>query len=481
MIPVLLVLLPWAVATVAALLPRRAVQEACLAGGAALHLAGTALAWNAPAGTGADLLGPDPTGLLVLSVVSLVYAACAFYSIGYLRFQRAHRPERPLRFFVPCLFGALGSLTLACLARHMGLLWIALESAGLCVAPLVYFLRTRLALEATWKYLVLSAVGVAFGLLGTFFTALSSVGRTGVVPTLFWPDLVAAGSALSGPWLQAGFALIVLGYGTKVGFAPLHTWKPDTYGEAPAPVSALLAGASPLCFLLGILRLHGVLLAAGHGEFAQHVLLAMGVVSVAVGAALVVRQSDYKRLLAYSSVEHMGVLALGFGVGGVAVSAALLHAVGNGLAKTLLFLSLGNVHRDTGTRQIPDAGGTLARLPATGALLLVGWAAAVGLPPFPLFQSEVGLLRGMFDSGQGVLAAFLLVALAISFAGLSAGLLGVVFGAPPPDRPRPARRVALFVVPSAVLALLLVGLGVFLPEVFSDALRSASASLGGPP
>jgi hydrogenase-4 component F len=283
---------------------------------------------------------------------------------------------------------------------------------------------------------------------------------------------------LSGPWLQAGFALIVLGYGTKVGFAPLHAWKPDSYGEAPAPVSALLAGASPLCFLLGILRLHAVLLAAGHGDFARQVLVAMGVVSVAVGAALVVGQRDFKRLLAYSSVEHMGVLALGFGAGGAAVRMAFLHAIGNGLAKTLLFLSLGDVHRDRGTRLVAEAGGTLARLPATGALLLVGWAAAMGLPPFPLFQSEIGLIRSMFENGQSPLAAFLIVALGVSFAGLTAAVFGVAFGAPPKDAlPRPDR-YALFLVPSAVLALLLVGLGVCLPDALSEAMARAAAWLG---
>lgn len=479
--PWLLVLSTWVPALAALLRPSQRSQEAALVLAALAHLGGTAALWGARAPSPRDLLGPDPLGLVILSLLSLVFAAVALYSLGYLRHQRVHRPERPLTGYVPCLLASVGALTLACLARHLGLVWIGLETAGLAVAPLVYFLRTQQALEAAWKYLVLSSVGVAFGLLGTFFVALSSVGRDGAEASLFWPLLVGEAPRLSVPWLDAGFALLLVGYGTKMGLAPLHAWKPDAYGEAPAPVSALLAGASPVCALLGILRTYAVLVEAGQGAFARQVLIGVGALSMVVGAALVVGQRDFKRLLAYSSVEHMGFLALAMGAGGPAVGAALLHALGNGLSKALLYLSLGDVHRDARTRLSEEARGSQRRLPVTAVLILVGWAAAVGLPPWPLFQSELGVLASLIGRGQTPLAALVLVVLLIGFTGLTVGLLTVVTGEPAPDRPPSRERTRLFVAPSLALAALLLALGLGLPAPLLAALREAAGGLGGSP
>ncbi len=243
----------------------------------------------------------------------------------------------------------MAMMTLVALSHHLGLMWVAMEATTLASAPWIYFNRNPRSLEATWKYLLIGSVGIALALLGSFFLAYASL-KSGLSSTLLFDQLIHDAPRLSGPWLHAAFVLLFIGYGTKMGLAPMHNWKPDAYGEAPGVVGTLLAGGITSCAFLAILRVQQICAAGAEAETARRVMIGMGLLSVAVAAVFLVRQRDFKRMLAYSSVEHMGILVLGIGIGGAAVYGALLHMINNGLTKGVLFLSAGNIHRSFGSK-----------------------------------------------------------------------------------------------------------------------------------
>jgi len=372
-------------------------------------------------------LGLDPCGRLVLGLVSLLFWVCSWYTVGYL----GHRQGRDNRIFCACLLGFLGMASLVTFSQHLGLQWVAMEATTLATAPLIYFNRTPRSIEATWKYLLLCSVGIAVALLGSFFLAYAAnTIQGGAAPSLVLGDLTAAGPSLSQPWLRGAFALLLVGYGTKMGLAPMHTWKPDAYGEAPGLVGALFAGGMTSCAFLAILRVYQVMGAAGLGLDARRQLLALGLLSVAVAAVFMVRQRDLKRLLAYSSVEHMGILALGLGLGGAATFGALFHMVNNALVKGLLFLAVGNLHRAYATKSLDQVAGAWRRLPLTGWLFAAGLFAVTGSPPFGPFQSLFRILRGGLEQGHPWVVGGFVVLLFVVFLGMGSAVFAAVQGPP---------------------------------------------------
>jgi hydrogenase-4 component F len=355
-----------------------------------------------------------------------------------------------------------------------------MEATTLSIAPLVFVRRDRRSLEATWKYLVVSSVGIALALLGTFFlaSAQGDIGRP-----LLLPDLIAHARELHPAWLRAAFLFLLVGFGTKMGLAPMHTWKPDTYGEAPSLVSGLMAGALTSCAFLGVARVSEVVAAAGLGSFAQPVLIAFGLLSLAVAATFVMGQRDVKRLLAYSSVEHMGLLVLGLGLGGVGAYGSMLHLVNNGLAKGWMFLVTGNIALATGAATSGNRG-LIRTLPASATLLVLGLFAVTGSPPFGLFLSEFTILRAAFDGGHAWIAATILVALAVIFVGMAALVLGIVLGEPPAPTGRhvgavPVRESRWLLAGPVALAAIVLMLGFYIPGPLRDVLTRAAMALGG--
>src|SRR5207249_1857061 len=218
---------------------------------------------------------------------------------------------------------ASAMMTLVSLSHHLGLMWVAMEATTLVCAPLIYFNQNPRSLEATWKYLLIGSVGIALALLGSFFLAYASM-KSGLESTLLFDQLIKAAPRLSPEWLHAAFVLLLVGYGTKMGLAPMHTWKPDAYGEAPGLVGTLLAGGVTSCAFLAILRIYQLCRSGSEAEFAREIMIVMGLLSMAVAAVFMARQRDFKRMLAYSSVEHMGILVLGIGIGGLAAYGALI-------------------------------------------------------------------------------------------------------------------------------------------------------------
>jgi hydrogenase-4 component F len=496
-----LILVPAVVALLALAVPSSRSRPWLLPVAGAAHLALTARALTVPdVSAWGGWLWLDPVGRLVLGLISLLFFVCAVYAVGYLRL----RPHNDNRVFCACLLLQLSTMTLIVLSHHLGLLWVALEACTLASAPLIYFHRNPRSLEALWKYLLIGSVGIAIALLGSFFLAYSAL-HAGHAPSLLLEDLTRDAPTLSRSWLHAAFVLLFIGYGTKMGLAPMHTWKPDTYGEATGLVGTMLAGGVTLCAFTAILRFYKILSAAGDGAYGRGIMVAAGLFSMAVAGVFMARQRDYKRMLAYSSVEHMGILILGIGLGGGAAFGALLHALNNGLTKGVLFLSAGNIHRVYGSKLTGEVRGALRRLPASAALFLAGFFAITGAPPFGPFLSELTILRGAFVDGRYAVAGLFLLALLFVFVGMGSTVLAVVQGEPPEDGDEgagpgsaavpsatskvPSEKLIaqdragdtpLTVVPIAVLLSLVLLLGLYIPPPVGTLLRDAAAWLEAP-
>lgn len=441
----------------------------------ALLLAGLVLG-NVRSGRG-TWLRLDPLATVILGTISVLFLVASLYAPGYL----ALRKDRDNRVFCSGLLVFLAMTSLLALAQHLGLLWVAMEATTLATAPLLYFNRTARSLEATWKYLMIGSVGIAIALLGSLFLAYSAyVG--GAEPSLLFDDLLAGAGSFSRPWLRAAFVLLLVGYGTKMGLAPLHTWKPDAYGEASGIVGALLAGGMTNAAFLALLRVYRVVNAAGEGAFARELLVFMGLASIALAAVFVVRQRDLKRMLAYSSVEHVGILVLGIGLGGIGVFGSLLHAINNGLTKGILFLSVGNIHRAYGSKNLDEVSGAISRLPVSGSLFLVGFFAITGSPPFGPFVSEFTIVNAAIGGGHPVAGALLLVLLGIVFIGMGSTVLSAVQGRPgTASAGTPYRDDLARTAPILVAAALVLLLGLWIPEPLVALLERAGEGLEARP
>lgn len=470
-----IVLLPLLFALIALLVKDNHKRPLLLPLAALLHLPLTLFSIAAPdAPEPRDLLGLDPLGRLVLLVVSVLFFCVSFYGVAYLR----HRLERDNRVFVACVLLLVSGMGLVATSRHLGLGWVAIEATTLAGAPLIYFNRNPRSLEATWKYLIIGSIGIALALLGSFFFGYAALSG-GEAPSLFYADLLHIAPRMSGPWLDAAFVLMLVGYGTKMGLAPMHTWKPDAYGEAPGLAGALFAGGVTSCAFLTLTRLFHICDAANASSFPRQALIVMGLASMAIAAVFVLRQRDIKRMLAYSSVEHMGILAIALGLGGAAVFGALLHLVNNALAKGVMFLAAGNIHRAYGSKSTEDVRGVITRLPISGALFLAGFLAVTGSPPFGPFVSELTIINAGFASGSfALMAAFLLVLLVVFF-GMGSTILSVVMGPPTEPRPevRPYRDHLLTALPMLTLMALVLMLGLSIPAPLRSLLDEAVAWL----
>jgi len=447
-----------------------------LLAGASLHAAAAVRAWASPPAPALDgWLAIDAAGQLVLLLVSALFLVCSVYAQGYL----ARRRDRDDRAFVGGLLVLLSAISAVAMAQHLGLLWVAIELTTLSTAPLIYFNHNEQALEAAWKYVVVCSVGIAMALLGTFLLALSSAGAGGP-RSLLLADLIAAGPALARPWVRFAFVFLLAGYGTKLGLAPFHAWKPDAYGEAPGLLGALLSGGVTSVAFLALMRVLQVCVAAGEGAFARQVLVAIGLASIGLAAVFLVRQRDLKRMLAYSSVEHMGILVLGVGVGGAAATGAFFHLVYNGLTKGALFLTAGNIHRAFGTKQVEHVRGAARVLPISGPVFLAAFLAITGSPPFAPFFSEFAILDGAVRAGAFGSAAAFLAGLAVIFVGMGATVLHLVQGAPPERMAATSMGDSLLTAgpPLALLAAVL-ALGLWVPSPLRALVERAAALVGG--
>jgi hydrogenase-4 component F len=420
--------------------------------------------------------GFDAVARAVLPMVSVLFLICSIYAVAYLRI----RTENSNRVFVAMLLSLHALLTLALQARHLGLLWIGAEAATLLTVPLLHFNNTARAIEATWKYLIVSGTGIALSLLGSFCLGYASL-HGGGSGDLTFAGLVGQGPALSRPWLVAAWVLVLAGYGTKMGLAPMHTWKPDAYGEAPGVVGALLAGGTTTMAFVAVLRVKQVVDSAGAGAMTERTLLAIGLFSMAVAALFLLGTRDFKRMLAYSSVEQMGILAVGAALGTAGLAAAFFHVWNNALTKGALFLSAGNIRRAARASTVDEVSGMAWCAPVSARLLVVGVFAITAFPPFGPFFSELRIVRAGLAGGQDPIIAVFVVCLLMAFLGLSRLTFAVVDG-----RPRKVARDAcragggetrgVVIPPLAFLAISLL-LGLATPSFLTRSWQAAAAFL----
>jgi len=483
-----LILIPAASGLLSFWLPSQLGRRALLVAAAVMHLGLTLSLWSArPEPTPGSWLAVDTPGLLFLTIASTLFMASAIYCTGYLSHEdvatHIDREERflfsnePESVFIGCLLLFLASMTLVTLSQHFGLLWVGVEATTLASAPLIYFHRNHRSLEATWKYLLICSVGIALALMGNFVLAVSASAAQAHDVNLHVTNLLANASKLDGVWLKAAFLFFLVGYGTKMGLAPMHTWLPDAHSEAPSPVSALLSGALLNCAFLGIFRVHQLCTAAGEGEFSRSLLVVFGLMSMSVAAVFILRARDFKRMLAYSSVEHMGILAIGVGLGGAGVLGAIFHAFNHSFTKAALFLAAGNILLVYDTKSINDVRGVQRRLPITGALWLAGFLAITGTPPFGTFLSEFTVLRAALDADRAVVATLYLVLLAIIFIGMANVMLKMSQGTAPESTPNSSKDKLVSVGPSLVLASLVFMFGFYIPKPLRNAFDEVTLSV----
>jgi len=472
----LLVVVPLVAASLALLWPEERSRPLILLVATVTHtiMAGWLLFHPPPVAPSA-WMAFDPVAAAILPSVSVLFLVCAWYGVAYLRL----RQERPNRVFVVALLAVLGLLSAGHMARHVGILWICTEGVTLAAVPLLHFNGTSHAFEATWKYLLVGGTGIALSLLGSFCLGYASL-YGGGDGNLTFVALTAQGPGLSSTWVVIAWILLLVGYGTKMGLAPMHTWKPEAYGEAPAIVGAILAGAVTSVAFNAILRVHAVVSAAGQGAIADRTLLTLGLFSMVVAAVFLLRADNYKRMLAYSSVEHMGILAIAASLGSAGVWAALFHVWSNSLTKGAVFLSAGNIRRASGSALLEHVRGMAFVTPRSSALFVAGVFGVTALPPFGPFFSELSVLRAALASSHGLAAVVFVACLLLTFWGLTRITFRVVDGRPPramrADR-TPFVETLGVVLPPLLLLLLSLWLGLFTPAVLRETWSSAVLQL----
>jgi hydrogenase-4 component F len=481
----------------------RLVARIAMAGVGAGVAAGLALAavvfGGGPVRAFDGLVVVDALGASVLVLVGLVTLIALAGSPAYLAHESGAgrlRPGDAGRYYALLAWFAGGLATIP-LVDSLGLLWVGVEATTIVSSLLVGFSRTPAALEAAWKYLILGSVGIGFALLGTLLLYASSVGVLGETSdALDWTRLVAIAPGLDPGLARLAFVFALAGYGTKAGLVPFHTWLPDAHSQAPSPISALLSGAALAVALYALARFHVVVSATLGPAFGATLLVGFGLLSLAVALPFIVAQGDLKRLLAYSSIEHLGLatLALGFG-GPLALLGLTLHLLSHGLAKASAFLAAGGLVAAGGSHRIGRLRGRRAGASADGRALLVASLVLSGLPPSGVFVAEIAILLGGIQTGYGPAVVIAATLLALAVAGLLFHVVGVTTGAPPgasapPAGPRPAelrsapsagqrRAFVGRALPLATPLAIVVLAGLWTPSPIADALQDVVAILGG--
>ena len=467
--PFVPLLLPPLLAALAALvLPPRRRGAGALAAAlglvpllAALRLAGLVLDGWTPTWGPTDLFRVDALSALLAVCVALVAALAALLGPGFGRPEHyAPAQVRRFRVFAP-LFAF--TMLVAVTANNVGVMWIAIEATTITSAVIIPLTVSKASVEASWKYILIGSVGIALAFVGTvlgYFDFVTLAGQRDYA--LNWTVLMANAPLLHPPVVELAFVFILIGYGTKAGLAPMHTWLPDAHSEAPAALSAMMSGVLLAVALYAIVRWKAVVDASVGPAFPNRLLIGLGMLSLGIAALSLVNQRQYKRLLAYSSIEHTGLICLGLALGPLGVFASMLHLVNHTVSKSMMFFLSGRILDRYGTPEIARVSGLLRVMPWTGGLFAAGMIALIGLPPFGMFLSKFTLVRAGFAAGQGWLMAAVLALLAVAFVSLLAHLNRMLYGAAPAGVPS-GDDGGWAVVPLGACAAALVLLGLTVP------------------
>ena len=431
-----------------------------------------------------EVLYLDAFGGLVLIPIAGVGFVAALYSVNYMgrQYERGIVDDRHIVRYYQGFNGFMLTMLVVPLANNMGLMWVAIEATTLVSVFMIMLYTNEGAIEAAWKYLMIATVGLSLALLGI---VLFSYANTSAVPSatgMDWTSMIADSVLLSPGIVKIAFVFVLVGLGTKAGLAPMHTWLPDAHGEAPTPISALLSGVLLNCAIYGVLRFYIVASGTLGPTFPGELLMLLGLLSMGIAAASIYFQKDMKRLLAFSSVEHMGIISLAVAFGGfLGLFAALLHMINHAIAKPLMFFASGTVSQRYGTKMMAEIRGIIKVMPVTGVLLLIGGLAIAGMPPFNIFLSEFLVLTAGFGTGQFVVVSTMILLLVVVFAGFLRHLVPMVFGSPPPGKTTTSDEGAgpdgmgvLAIVPMLILAALVIILGFYIPQPLQTLIRDAT-------
>jgi hydrogenase-4 component F len=419
--------------------------------------------------------------VLLIAVVSL---GTSLYSGRYFQRDLAAgvvTPGRVKEFFILTPVFTSGML-LVVLVNNLGVMWFALEATALSSVLLVGLYNRNTSLEAAWKYVILGSLGLALALMGTVFTYAAAIDRSSptALPSFNWSHLMSVAGQLDRRMIKLAFVFVLVGYGTKAGLAPMHTWLPDAHSEAPSPTSAMLSGVSLKVALYALLRFHILTSACLGTSFSQTCLLVFGLGSMCLAAPFILVQTNLKRLLAYSSLEHVGLICAGIGLNTpITIFGALLHMGYHALTKPVLFFAAGNIHQSCHTLQMRLIGpGLVKMLPLTVVCMGTAALAAIGLPPFGLFFSEMTVLNGGFAAGRTVVSALVLAALLASFCGILYQLTRILLGMPKRERTSDAKPMDGVPAMGLMLGALLV-FSVWLPAPLLEIMQLAANIIGG--
>lgn len=422
----------------------------------------------------------DGLSALFVILISTVGFLVSLYSYGYIQrdLEEGNITSRDERHYFMLLQMFIAVMFLTCVVSSMGILWIAIEATTLVSAFLVGFYKKESSTEAAWKYLMICSVGITLGLIGITLVYASSINILSESPnSLDWPVLYSVAPQLDPAMMKMAFIFILVGFGTKMGLAPMHTWLPDAHSQAPTPISALLSAVLLNCALYSIIRFKMITDIAVPG-FSMYLMIGFGILSMIVAAAFILISKNIKRMFAYSSIEHMGLIAIGLGIGTpIAVFGALYHVMAHSLTKPLLFFSAGNVIQEYGTTDMEKIKGMKEKMPFTSSMLMIGTLAIIGLPPFAIFVGELSILEGAFDASMYALAAAVIILLVIVFAGFVRNIFPMMNGSTDKEIKDP--KGIMRALPMILLVLAILGFGLFMPEQLRNVFENIATLVSG--
>ena len=410
----------------------------------------------------------DSTNKIFLMVMSIVFLAVAIYNNGYTKNEASL--TRKLRHYTYMVLFFVFSMTGAVLSTNLGASWVFIEGTTLASAYLIYFHKTKHSIEAAWKYVFICSIGIALAFVGIILMTVA----TGSLNTLFYSELFNNAPLFNHFWLQLSFVFILFGIGTKMGLAPVHFWLPDAHAEAPSPISALLSATLLNSAFLMIVNVFRIMVLSGCDSFARLMLLAMGFLSLFITAVFVYHINNYKRMLAYSSIENMGILAIGTALGGVGMLAAIIHLIGHSLIKASFFLTSGNVLEIYGTKKIKSVTGLMKTDRKTAWLWVASFLGIVAFPPSVLFISEFLMVKTMFLKGHFIMCALFLLLLTIVLYGLGKAVVKMSFSAPTHEV-EPVKLSWTMYLPQVVMLILAFVIGIYMPQGLTQAILATVA------
>lgn len=432
----------------------------------------------------AGLFYIDAVSIISLDIVLLIGLLTSIYTVGYVENEITQDTMKPaqVRMLYALIQAFILTMILTLTVRNIGVMWIAIEATTLASVFLVGFHNNKSSVEAAWKYIIICSVGITLAMMGVIFINSAAVGALGEADSLDWTVLYRHAAELDGPLLRFAFIFILIGFGTKAGLAPMHTWLPDTYGQAPSPMP-LLSGVLLNAGMYAIIRTVAIVNKnLGESTFTGTLLIVTGILSILAAALFILTQKNYKRLLAYSSIEHMGLIAIAVGLFSPAsIFAAFFHTISHSLTKSMLFLTAGSIQQKYGTRNIGKIRGLIKTLPVTGTVFLIGLIAIGGTPPFGVFASEFSVLAALFAAGRPVLGAIIALLMSLVFVGIIYAVFRIFFVGQASDVPAPTpgenNKAG-----TAAAALLLIGvilIGFLMPDWLRDLLNSAQRIVTG--